>query len=1138
MANNITNFNIKINGVDQLVDLNDIVQTNVRSLKDLKEQQDILQQAFEQADYGTESFNLLQISLKDVNSQLKSVEESVEGLTIEEVAKGAAQGVAAIGSAFAFATTSIQAFGDENSLTSLELQKLQTRILAIQQGFTTFSELTEAFTAKNGLFRRSIDFINVSFTKMGISAKGSGLAIRGALAATGIGLLVVGITALIENFDQLKALAQPLITAFEPFFNSVRDIASLLSGGLISDSTTNKILNTFEKINKTNETNYENSSKRIDELNKQAVVGIKSQSTAFKLILSDINQTQIDLVRNAGEAYKEFFKTTIANLEKQKESGKFYFNGILFSRDLTAEEKKQNDLIEKRIQFIKEQQNVLNNNNKLIQMSGDKQVGINAISEVENKIKQNILTKTKELSISDKTRDQILGSITKREEATLKFKTDSFDVTVKQAEYDRKIANLKADLNKNVADKNKIDLDNFRELVDLTSQLGILTNANKNGSSNAIKQTIDAIKVLRKNIDDPELNKFFNDGFLGSLEASQNTNASINKTLKGIELIRIAYVKLKKSEISDINERAKIETEFVKKSITDKKEQKAITDLIEAKRASDVDNIRDKYRKLGIELTNQQNILIRNRELTKEQINENVLNDAISSLERFTSDVQISQDEVNKLSSLFSGLGIDFTKKFNLNTLNDQNKILEETNKRIQAQLDNIAAVKASVTNATPEENDLTQKQIDLLNTKLIATNANIDANNKLKQSLIEQTVELENQYSLEKQRNAISTEKDYSTRNVLIKNYYKDIRSEIENTFNKETKGLKVNDERYIKSLTTRKIALDKASKDESKALNDSADKRLQNIKTFYSELNNFFSSAQQLSASLFDVELTKNDAALSDLQTQLETIQNEISSLDERINTRKSLLNDLESQANDAVGAQRQEILNQIDVEFTKTQKLIEQKRSLANQEKQNALEQQKLTEKNIRLQKQATQAANALALAQAAVAVANAFTPDTTSTGLPLGIGLAIRAAAALSFIATLYSTINSFAEGGYIRMAEGGVVDPYGYTNKLGVSNKSDSTGERPTKQLVQLHEGEYVIKKSMVNNPKYRSTIVEMERDRVRGMAEGGFSTPITTNNKGLEELLLANLNKPIYVSVTEINKQQSRVSVLENRSKY
>ena len=131
MANNTTQFTIKINGKEELVTLDKLINQNVTSLGQLKEQQDLLQQAFDQADYGTAAFNELQSELRDVNTQIKVIDESVADLTIGEKFEGITRIVGAVGGVFAFASTSVQAFGDENSKTAEQLQKLEVQIAAI-----------------------------------------------------------------------------------------------------------------------------------------------------------------------------------------------------------------------------------------------------------------------------------------------------------------------------------------------------------------------------------------------------------------------------------------------------------------------------------------------------------------------------------------------------------------------------------------------------------------------------------------------------------------------------------------------------------------------------------------------------------------------------------------------------------------------------------------------------------------------------------------------------------------------------------------------------------------------------------------------------------------------------------------------
>jgi hypothetical protein len=141
MANQ-TQFSIKINGVEQLVNLNDILQTNVRSLKDLKEQKDIIEQAFEQADFGSESANRLESSLRDVNTQLKNIDEATSDLVIGERLEGIARIGTSIGASFAIASQGIQLFGDTSQETAEQIQKTEQQLLFFIGTLETLEFLT------------------------------------------------------------------------------------------------------------------------------------------------------------------------------------------------------------------------------------------------------------------------------------------------------------------------------------------------------------------------------------------------------------------------------------------------------------------------------------------------------------------------------------------------------------------------------------------------------------------------------------------------------------------------------------------------------------------------------------------------------------------------------------------------------------------------------------------------------------------------------------------------------------------------------------------------------------------------------------------------------------------------------------
>jgi uncharacterized membrane protein YeaQ/YmgE (transglycosylase-associated protein family) len=107
--------------------------------------------------------------------------------------------------------------------------------------------------------------------------------------------------------------------------------------------------------------------------------------------------------------------------------------------------------------------------------------------------------------------------------------------------------------------------------------------------------------------------------------------------------------------------------------------------------------------------------------------------------------------------------------------------------------------------------------------------------------------------------------------------------------------------------------------------------------------------------------------------------------------------------------------------------------------------------------------------------------------------------------------------SFADGGYTGE---------GYGN-------ADSSGFKPAGIV---HEGEYVVKKSLVDNPNFGSIFQTLEGARLKGYANGGFvgrSVSANVSNSSEMTALRSDLNRfadrPSIVQVSEINRVNSQV---------
>jgi len=163
----------------------------------------------------------------------------------------------------------------------------------------------------------------------------------------------------------------------------------------------------------------------------------------------------------------------------------------------------------------------------------------------------------------------------------------------------------------------------------------------------------------------------------------------------------------------------------------------------------------------------------------------------------------------------------------------------------------------------------------------------------------------------------------------------------------------------------------------------------------------------------------------------------------------------------------------------------------------------------------------ASKAFASIQAGINTAQAITNTLANVPAPANIP-----AAALvgiqgllqqkKIISTETPDFGSFAKGGFTG-------------NGFGVA---DSSGFKPAGLV---HEGEYVVKKSMVDNPAFSSIISTLENARIKGYADGGFvgrNVLQTTSSdlSGIENAIQLIANRPSIVKVSDINRVSNEVN--------
>lgn len=1186
MANNTTQFNIKINGTDQIVQLNDLLGQTSDTLGDLKNQQQALSQAFEQADYGSVEFLKLRDALQDVNSQIKTVDESVEGLTITEKLQGAVQAVGAVGSAFAFASTSVQAFGDANSQTAQDLQRLETQIQAIQQGFTTFSELTSAITEKNGLFKRSIDFIGKGFTAAGISARGFGLVTRAALAATGVGLLVVGISALIANFDEIKAAGAEIFKSWQPFFDGVRNIASSLTFGLIDNATTAKIKGQAEDIAASIKKTQETTSAELDAINtkfelRQITAVQKAQQTTDLLNkqFAKINRENSKLLQDL--APNKDLDAFFNSINKLKGSFNIFgdkkleqnIKGIVFNINELFKKRATNTLTPLDVtKAVTEIQN-LSDGIKDVEVAFGSLNTLGPIKyrkelQTANKVKDEIVSRTKDLSVIEQNLNSEITARNDAQKAGITQKDVEIAQLKEEAQITKEIADLNAQINLEQEKRSKTNNDLLKQGIDLILSFGnALRSPEFTEDLPVFENFKDQLKFITTNLQG-DFKKIFDD----ILTKSPKAIVDVTTLTEAVRKYTDEQVRLSKLEGEGRIDVLQAEIALNKELITVETNQKAKDVLLAKNRL-----LRQQIKAIEAEVQST----ISNIELATTQLLQSIprtfdaakfeeqgrqLDKAKQAFEDYKNGLQLTVEQSNLL---FNTFGINSKQAFDKLDEATRNAIENKFTSNLIFQLTKLKEQAKDLAVTFPEVKDAINQYTDAIDEATKALGNNDKASQERIKNLQEELNLLQKQSELTKnqvvaQRPAQTLKQFEEQKKAITRNgeLQKEI---IEDNFKAETKGLKETDIRYQIAIQKRDDALRESSTNTIKLLDDA---RQAFGKLILNSIGDIINSIGQVSDALYqaqtesiDRQITLNQYAIDTLSEQISGIQEQIGFIDEIINQRKATIDELQSAAESSTAGQREEILKQLDAEVKRTKDLVKEKKALQKQEENATKQQQKLEKENQKLaaqsiviqQKQAV-AAQILGLAQTAVAIAT-IAASSASKDFTFGIATVASIAAVAGALAINIIGINNAlknlntaeanpilqdADGGFARdakplpkMAQGG------YTPMKGMGR--DTTGEDNV-GTYRLHANEYVVPRWMVESAKYGSMVHEMERARKRGFAEGGSPIPLrqinVDANQEMSLLLRANLNKPVFVAVTDINDGQSRVNVIENRGRF
>jgi hypothetical protein len=232
---------------------------------------------------GTEEFKALLASVGNYRKTQIQTDLAVDAAatTLTQKLGGSLEFVSG---AFASTQGAIALFGEENKDVEKAILKVQSA-LAITQGFAAMREgansVRQLGTAIKSLtiFQTAYNFVN--------NATSTGLKVlRGALIATGIGALVIGVGLLIANFDKLKAMALKLVPGLATVGNAIGGIVNAVTDfvGITSEAgrATERMLENADKAIKKNDKFLAENASKLDDYTKRKIDANKEYNEALK----------------------------------------------------------------------------------------------------------------------------------------------------------------------------------------------------------------------------------------------------------------------------------------------------------------------------------------------------------------------------------------------------------------------------------------------------------------------------------------------------------------------------------------------------------------------------------------------------------------------------------------------------------------------------------------------------------------------------------------------------------------------------------------------------------------------------------------------------------------------------------------
>lgn len=283
--------NISGNGAD--------VQKNVKSIRqELREaQQDAVNLARKFGELSPEALQAAQ-RVANLRDEFGDLQARIQALNPDAKFKAFSQSLQGVAGGFAGLQGAIGLFGTESAELEKQLLKVQSA-LALSQGLDSLLEARDSFKTLGAVIRGNV-----------VKAFST---LRGAIIATGIGALVVGVGLLIANFETVKKVILNAVPGLAKVGEVISKIVQSVTDfvGITSEAE-----RAAERLGKTNQKRNEDIDRQIKLL--QAQGGREKEIAALQKEKAENQIKSIQAVGKAEKKLTEDQKKQLADLQNEK----------------------------------------------------------------------------------------------------------------------------------------------------------------------------------------------------------------------------------------------------------------------------------------------------------------------------------------------------------------------------------------------------------------------------------------------------------------------------------------------------------------------------------------------------------------------------------------------------------------------------------------------------------------------------------------------------------------------------------------------------------------------------------------------------------------------------------------------------